>query len=144
MTILILYLYLYYCREEDFEIMSSLADDQVKMDDLDFEPELEFAATTEEKVPDGYMPDTVETINRLRCSQCEFLKFKNIDQWKNHIVGHWRLAGMKTEYEVLCFSEDCSYCPKDDNFNERLSKMGEHFIKVHQFTQETFKRCDIW
>ena len=118
------------------------------MDDLDFEPEQDSTAPAEpslaEQIPDGYMPDTVETIHRLRCSQCEFLKFKNIDQWKNHIVGHWRLAGMKTEYEVLCFCQDCNYCPKDDNFNERLSKMGEHFIKVHEFTQETFKRCDIW
>ena len=113
------------------------------MDDLDFEPENQ--VEKDEKNDDAVENmESAEIVTRLRCIQCEFLKFKNIDQWKNHIVGHWRLAGMKTEYEVLCFCQDCNYCPKDDNFNERLSKMGDHFIKVHEFTQETFKRCDIW
>ena len=39
-------------------------------------------------------------ISKLKCSQCEFLSFKNIDQWKNHVIGHWRLAGMTTDFEV--------------------------------------------
>ena len=34
-------------------------------------------------------------MKRLRCVQCEFLKFKNIDEWRNHCIGHWRLGGMK-------------------------------------------------
>ena len=123
--------------------------EQVKMDDLDFEPEPEqvpepSAREETETVPDGYLPDSIETISTLRCSQCEFLKFKNIDLWKNHIVGHWRLAGMKTEYEVLCFCEGCRYCPRDDNFQDRLSKMGDHFIKVHEFSQDAYRKCDIW
>jgi hypothetical protein len=42
----------------------------------------------------------VNQITKLKCSQCEFLKFKNIDQWTNHVVGHWRLAGMTPDYEV--------------------------------------------
>ncbi len=130
------------------------------MDDLDFEPEVNPTESEiqkgdedmEDVVPlpkkithedEDYVPDKVEIIKRLRCNQCEFLKFKNIDQWKNHIVGHWRLSGMKTEYKVVCFSEDCDYSPKDDNFDERLSKMGSHFIKVHQFSQDAFRRCDI-
>ena len=127
--------------------MSALEEEQVKMDDLDFEPEVVTETSTgnrKDTVPDGYLPPNIETIARLRCSQCEFLKFKNIDQWKNHIVGHWRLAGMKTEYEVLCFCQDCSYCPMDDNFHDRLSKMGDHFIKVHEFRQDAYRKCDIW
>ena len=90
------------------------------MDDLDFEPEannmaeaggedVEMVKNTEDE---NYVPENVEIIKRLRCNQCEFLKFKNIDQWKNHIVGHWRLSGMKTEYQVLCFCEGCSFNPK--------------------------------
>ena len=39
-------------------------------------------------------------ISKLKCSQCEFLSFKNIDQWKNHVIGHWRLAGMTSDFEV--------------------------------------------
>jgi len=128
------------------------------MDDLDFEPELTPAETETQKISEGddvamienptnddddYVPENAEIIKRLRCTQCEFLKFKNIDQWKNHIVGHWRLAGMKTTYVVVCFGNDCKYSPKDDNFDDRLSKMGEHFIKIHQFSQDAYRKCDI-
>jgi len=127
------------------------------MDDLDFEPEQPTVEEQETEKEDdvmeiqkdskagdeNYVPENVEVIKRLRCTQCEFLKFKNIDQWKNHIVGHWRLSGMKTEYEVVCFCDGCEYSPKDDNFNERLSKMGGHFIKIHQFSQDAFRKCDI-
>ena len=44
-------------------------------------------------------------ISKLKCSQCEFLSFKNIDQWKNHVIGHWRLAGMTTDFEVQALLE---------------------------------------
>jgi len=120
------------------------------MDDLDFEPEANNTADTGEDVEmvkntedENYVPENVEIIKRLRCNQCEFLKFKNIDQWKNHIVGHWRLSGMKTEYQVVCFCEGCLFSPKDDNFDDRLSKMGGHFIKVHQFSQDAYRKCDL-
>ena len=130
-------------------------DDQV----LDFEPEpspaeeeatennekaeVEMVAQDPSVHDDDYVPDYVEQIKMLRCSQCEFLKFKNIDQWKNHISGHWRVSGMKTEFGVICFCEGCDYCPENDNFEERLSRMGDHFIKVHQFSQDAYRKCDI-
>jgi hypothetical protein len=40
-------------------------------------------------------------VSKLRCAQCEFLSFKNIDAWKNHFIGHWRLDGMKNTYKVF-------------------------------------------
>ena len=40
-------------------------------------------------------------VTKLSCAQCEFLSFKNIDAWKNHVVGHWRLDGMKNTYKVI-------------------------------------------
>jgi len=92
--------------------------------------------------PDEELPPA-EAVTRLRCNQCEFLKFKNIDQWKNHVVGHWRLSGMKTDFQVLCFCEGCTHSPTDDNFDDRLSKMGEHFRAVHSFKQDAFRKCDI-
>jgi len=84
-----------------------------------------------------------EEIVKLKCSQCEFLSFRNIDQWKNHVVGHWRLAGMEPDYEVVCFAAHCSHSPKDDNMYERLSKLGQHFMEVHSFKQAVYKKCDI-
>jgi len=87
-------------------------------------------------------PDA-EEMDKLKCSQCEFLKFKNIDQWKNHVVGHWRLAGMTTDFEVVCFAENCKFSPKDDNMYERLSKLGQHFVEIHSFKQDVYKKCDI-
>jgi len=87
-------------------------------------------------------PDA-EEISKLKCSQCEFLSFKNIDQWKNHVIGHWRLAGMTTDFEVVCFGENCKYSPKDDNMYERLSNLGMHFIGVHSFKQDAYRKCNI-
>jgi len=87
-------------------------------------------------------PDA-EEMDRLLCSQCEFLKFKNIDQWKNHVVGHWRLAGMKDDFEVVCFAETCKFSPRKDIMYERLSQLGQHFIQVHSFKQDAYRKCDI-
>lgn len=89
-------------------------------------------------------PDA-EEITKLKCSQCEFLKFKNIDQWKNHVVGHWRLAGMTPDYEVICFAENCNFSPKDASGNvyERLSNLGQHLAEVHSFKQDAYRKCDI-
>jgi hypothetical protein len=44
--------------------------------------------------------DNRTPVTRLSCVQCEFLSFKNIDEWKNHTVGHWRLEGMKENFQV--------------------------------------------
>ena len=52
--------------------------------------EAEPTATEEDRTP----------VSSLRCAQCEFLSFKNIDEWKNHFIGHWRLEGMKNDFKV--------------------------------------------
>ncbi len=52
--------------------------------------EAEKASTEDDRTP----------VSKLRCAQCEFLSFKNIDAWKNHFIGHWRLDGMKNTYKV--------------------------------------------
>ena len=123
---------------------------------------VEEAAKMDEEDKLDFEGPEAEEMDKLLCSQCEFLKFKNIDQWKNHVVGHWRLAGMTNDFEVpgycltgclivpqfaclivssrlplqvLCFGHGCSFSPKDDNVNVRLSKLGEHFIEVHSFKQ---------
>ena len=44
--------------------------------------------------------DNRTPVTKLSCAQCEFLSFKNIDAWKNHFVGHWRLDGMTNDYKV--------------------------------------------
>ena len=131
-----------------------MSEDNPKMDDLDFEPENQVDSTNKEESTEKdaetanldndaeEIMESAEIITRLRCNQCEFLKFKNIDQWKNHVVGHWRLSGMKNDFEVICFT-DCSYSPKDDNFDDRLSKMGQHFIATHSFKQDAYRKCDI-
>lgn len=82
-------------------------------------------------------------VAKLRCGQCEFLTFKNIDEWKNHFIGHWRLEGMQNDFKVTCFVESCSFSTKDHNIDERLSKMGQHFIDAHSFQQAAFRKCDI-
>ena len=126
-----------------------MTEDVSKMDDLDFEPENPNDPNSKEDEDAEMYPnyeestESAETVSRLKCNQCEFLKFKNIDQWKNHVVGHWRLSGMKNDFEVECFTALCSFSPKDDNFEDRLSKMGEHFIQVHSFKQDAFRKCDI-
>jgi hypothetical protein len=53
--------------------------------------EAEKASTEDDRTP----------VSKLRCAQCEFLSFKNIDAWKNHFIGHWRLDGMKNTYKVF-------------------------------------------
>jgi len=127
----------------------SMSEENPKMDDLDFEPETQVEPTNKDEINEEEAEtvdenmESAETVSRLRCNQCEFLKFKNIDQWKNHVVGHWRLSGMKNDFEVECFTEDCSFSPRDDNFDDRLSKMGQHFISTHSFKQDAYRKCDI-
>jgi len=112
-------------------------------DDLDFEP-AENANPVKDATEEEMESTTpAEVVERLRCIQCEFLKFKNIDQWKNHLVGHWRLSGMKNDFEVVCFADSCTFGANDDNFEDRLSKMGQHFISLHQFKQDAYRKCDI-
>ena len=49
-------------------------------------------------------------ISKLKCSRCPFLSFKNIDQWKNHVIGCWRLAGMTNDFEVKGgFGRNCKW-----------------------------------
>jgi len=118
--------------------------DKMEDDALDFEPAESAPQPIKDAVEEIESSNVnSEKVTRLRCVQCEFLKFKNIDQWKNHVVGHWRLSGMKNDFDVVCFAEVCIFNTKDDNFEDRLSKMGEHFISVHQFKQDAFKKCDI-
>lgn len=98
--------------------------------------------TAVEAEPAGTEDDRTPVF-KLRCEQCEFLTFKNIDEWKNHFVGHWRLEGMKNTFKVTCFVESCSFSPKDHNVEDRLSKMGQHFLDAHSFQQAAFRKCDI-
>ena len=87
-----------------------MTEENAKMDVLDFEPEIQVETKDEHNDKDDGKTvgenvenmESAETVSRLRCNQCEFLKFKNIDQWKNHVVGHWRLSGMKTDFDVEC------------------------------------------
>jgi len=126
--------------------------DEMQTEELDYEP----ANTTEqepekkEKEPknvdmeedeedDDDMEDGFEiegALTRLRCLQCEFLKFKNVDQWKNHCIGHWRLDGMKKQ-KMRCFVLGCKYRARE------LGKLGGHFIDVHGFKQAAYRKCDI-
>ena len=46
---------------------------------------------------------------------------------------------MTTDFEVVCFGENCKYSPKDDNMYERLSRLGMHFIEVHSFKQDAYR-----
>lgn len=109
---------------------------------LDFEPDQEMGKGNK-AASDVAEEDLGTVVSKLRCPQCEFLKFKNVDQWKNHVVGHWRLAGMKADYEISCFVEDCDLTPKDEQFEERLEELAKHFVKVHKFEQEAYRKCDI-
>lgn len=111
---------------------------------LDFEPDQEMGQGKASKDATHITEEVIgSVVSKLRCPQCEFLKFKNIDQWKNHVIGHWRLAGMKADYAISCFVEECSYTPKDEQFEERLEELANHFVKVHKFEQEAYRKCDI-
>lgn len=83
-----------------------------------------------------------DSLTRLRCLQCEFLKFKNIDEWKNHCVGHWRLGGMK-ERKSRCFVMGCQFRTADKDPDQRLGQLGDHFMQEHNFKQTAFRKCDI-
>jgi hypothetical protein len=61
--------------------------------------EVEAAAATEAEK--AGTEDDRTPVSKLRCAQCAFLSFKNIDAWKNHFIGHWRLDGMKNTYKVI-------------------------------------------
>jgi len=124
---------------------SSVGHQRYEDEDLDFEPAeaAQLSRSMDSEMSEQPPSLSSEVVTRLRCSQCEFLKFKNIDQWKNHMVGHWRLSGMKTEFELVCFVTECYFTNHEDNFEERLSKMGEHFIQQHSFKQDAYRKCDI-
>jgi len=78
----------------------------------------------------------------LRCTQCEFLKFKNIDEWKNHCSGHLRLGSL-TGNKSRCFVKACEFLTRDPSLDVRLSNLSSHFISEHKFTQAAFRKCDI-
>jgi len=114
-------------------------------DDLDFEPDpdQEMSKPPHEEDEDELGQIKFVSVSKLRCPQCEFLKFKNIDTWKNHVVGHWRLAGMKSDYVITCFVEDCQLAPQDEQFEERLDCLAKHFLGDHHFQQDAYRKCDI-
>jgi len=131
--------------------------DQVQdQEELDYEP----AKDDNKDADDEVMKDTEEVqevepeeedygyeiegdLKKLRCIHCEFLKFKNIDEWKNHFIGHWRLEGMKGA-KVQCFVKGCLYSPAAVTYiDDRLSKLGQHFVDVHKFQQAAYRKCDI-
>ncbi|XP_023341331.1 zinc finger protein 236 isoform X2 [Eurytemora carolleeae] len=116
-------------------------------EELDYEPakddplqDDEVEMVEDESEDEGF--EVEGDMTRLRCVQCEFLKFKNIDEWKNHCIGHWRLGGMKA-LKTRCFVKGCDFAAKDTNTGQRLSKLGDHFIEAHKFTQTAFRKCDI-
>jgi len=127
------------------EGMADVSQDQ---EELDYEP------AKEDGKEDDTMNDEVEEVEedlgyeiegdltRLRCIHCEFLKFKNIDEWKNHFIGHYRLNGMQA-VKAQCFVKGCLHKQGEPNITQRLSNMGQHFIDVHKFKQAAYRKCDI-
>jgi len=122
--------------------------DAHEQEELDYEP-------AKEDNKDEENMDEIETIEedegyeieegdltRLRCIHCEFLKFKNIDEWKNHFIGHWRLSGMQGD-KTQCFLKGCMYSQSESNISQRLSKLGQHFIDEHKFKQAAYRKCEV-
>jgi len=127
--------------EEQLDYEPANQTDLQPEDEKDGEDDIEMLESNkEEEEEEGY--ELVGDMTVLRCVQCEFLKFKNIDEWKNHCVGHWRLGSMQG-IKTRCFVKGCNYFSKDANDTVRLSNLGSHFIEVHKFTQAAFRKCDI-
>jgi len=131
-------------EELDYEPSTEKTDKEMLEDD-DEDKEKDSHDVQDLEMLDESEDDSFEIegpLTRLRCTQCEFLKFKNIDEWKNHCVGHWRLGSIKGT-KIRCFVKGCAFSSKYSNSETRLSTLGQHFIDGHKFEQAAFRRCDI-